>query len=100
MLFVPSSLICSTAARFAPSPIESIDTTAVTPKITPSVVRNHRSLWLRRFSRPIRHASEGSNMGTPEGSERARAGEQDLVDQLEVLLHHRHPIVALRDLHG
>src|SRR5690349_13509791 len=97
MLFVPRSLICSTAARFAPSPIESIDTTAVTPKITPSVVSSERSLWLRRLSRPIRQASEGASMGSPR-SERARRREQDLVVQPEVL-HHRHPVVAVGDVH-
>src|SRR5712664_1904271 len=36
----------------APAPIESIATTAATPKIIPSIVRSDRSLWLVRFSNP------------------------------------------------
>src|SRR5580704_11593754 len=36
----------------APAPIESIATTAATPKIIPNMVSNDRSLWLAKFSRP------------------------------------------------
>src|SRR6266478_695304 len=36
----------------APAPIESIATTAATPKIMPSMVNKDRSLWLVRFSNP------------------------------------------------
>src|SRR5215467_6741124 len=40
----------------APSPMESIATTAATPKIMPSIVRSERSLWLERFSKPSRRS--------------------------------------------
>src|SRR5438034_7330234 len=36
----------------APAPMESMATTAATPKIMPSIVRSDRSLWLVRFSNP------------------------------------------------
>ena len=36
----------------APAPIDSIETTAATPKIMPSIVSSERSLWTRRFSSP------------------------------------------------
>src|SRR5882762_1106716 len=36
----------------APAPMESMATTAATPKIMPSMVRRERSLWLARFSKP------------------------------------------------
>ena len=36
----------------APAPIDSIATTAATPKIMPSIVSSERSLWTRRLSSP------------------------------------------------
>ncbi len=45
-LFVPKSLICSTASLRAPSPIDIIDMTAATPNTIPSVLRRARILRL------------------------------------------------------
>ena len=52
MLLLPSLRICDRASLLAPSPTESIATTLPTPKTTPSIVRNERSLCSRRFSMP------------------------------------------------
>jgi hypothetical protein len=57
MLLVPSSLICSMEARRAPSPIDIIEITAATPKMTPSIVSRVRSLWRTRLLMPIRTIS-------------------------------------------
>src|SRR5438128_11554001 len=37
---------------WAPAPMESMATTAATPKIIPSIVRSERNLWLIKFSNP------------------------------------------------
>ncbi len=52
MLLLPSRRIWDRASLLAPSPTESIATTLPTPKTTPSIVRNERSLCSRRFSMP------------------------------------------------
>src|SRR5262245_62038558 len=57
MLLVPSSRICSSEARRAPSPIDIIEITAATPKMTPSMVSIVRSLWRIRFLTPVRSIS-------------------------------------------
>src|ERR1051326_4462050 len=44
----------------APAPIDSIATTAATPKIIPSIVSSERSLCARRFSRPRRNSGRTS----------------------------------------
>src|SRR5258708_5529184 len=50
----------------APAPMESMATTAATPKIMPSIVRRERSLWLARFSNP--KTRSGSHCCTDLGS--------------------------------
>ena len=44
ILLIPKIEICSRTSSLAPSPIESIATTAATPIMTPSIVKNVRSL--------------------------------------------------------
>ncbi len=48
----PSCSMKAITCCCAPAPIDSIATTAATPKIIPSIVRSERSLWTRRLSRP------------------------------------------------
>src|SRR5438552_407336 len=50
----------------APAPMESMATTAATPKIMPSMVRRERSLWLARFSKP--KTTSGSHCCSDRGS--------------------------------
>src|SRR2546430_2786942 len=50
----------------APAPMESMATTAATPKIMPSMVRRERSLWLARFSKP--NTTSGSHCCSDRGS--------------------------------
>src|SRR3972149_8322829 len=52
MLLLPNFRICSRASLLAPSPTASMATTLPTPKTTPSIVREERSLWSKRFSMP------------------------------------------------
>jgi hypothetical protein len=44
----------------APAPIDSMETTAATPKIMPSIVSSDRSLWMNRLSRPSRRLGRRS----------------------------------------
>ena len=67
MLLAPSIWIWAIASRRAPSPMESIDTTAATPNTTPSMVSSARSLWAMMLSMPTRSASEYSIMVRGEG---------------------------------
>src|SRR5439155_15355587 len=101
MLFVPSSRIWAIASRRAPSPIESIDTTAATPNTTPSAVSRARSVWARMLSMPTRRASEYSIMVRGERrSGRSRPAQQHLLALLEVGLDDHHAVVALAQHHG
>src|SRR5215469_6783919 len=50
--------------------MDSMATTAATPKIIPSMVSSERSLWLARFSRP--RARSGSHCARDLGSARER----------------------------
>src|SRR5215469_639947 len=52
----------------APAPMDSMATTAATPKIMPSMVSSERSLWLARFSKP--RARSGSHCARDLGSAR------------------------------
>src|SRR5690349_4476546 len=54
----------------APAPMESMATTAATPKIIPSMVSRERSLWLARFSKP--KARSGIHCASDLGSARER----------------------------
>ena len=51
-LRTPSCSMNAITSCCAPAPIDSIATTAATPKIIPSIVSSDRSLCARRFSRP------------------------------------------------
>src|SRR5258708_26200360 len=51
-LRTPSCSMNAITFCWAPAPMESIATTAATPKIIPNIVRRERSLWLARFSNP------------------------------------------------
>ena len=51
-LRTPSCSMNAITCCWAPAPIDSIATTAATPKIMPSIVSSERSLWMRRLSRP------------------------------------------------
>ena len=55
----------------APAPIDSIDSTAATPKIIPSMVNSVRSLWSSRFSK-LRPRSGSSTEGASLRAERSR----------------------------
>ena len=46
----------------APAPIDSMATTAATPKIMPIIVRSDRSLCARRFSNPRRSSGRKSDV--------------------------------------
>ena len=52
-MLAPRASICSSMARWAPAPRETIVITAATPMMMPSMVRSERSLWPRR----LRHTS-------------------------------------------
>src|SRR5688572_27970572 len=62
-LRTPSCSMNAIACYSAPAPMESIATTAATPKIIPSIVSRARSLWERRLSRPSRSSS--ATLATP-----------------------------------
>src|SRR6266446_392000 len=51
-LRTPSCSMKAMTFCWAPAPMESIATTAATPKIIPSMVKRERNLWLVRFSNP------------------------------------------------
>ena len=69
-LRTPIASITAITCCCAPAPIESIATTAATPKIMPSIVSSERSLWAKRLSTPI--ASVGSRSRLITGGLRAR----------------------------
>src|SRR5688500_4589067 len=51
-LRTPSCSMNAITCCWAPAPIDSMATTAATPKIMPSMVNSDRSLWTRRLSKP------------------------------------------------
>src|SRR5437879_2457432 len=65
-LRTPSCSMKAMTFCWAPAPMESMATTAATPKIMPSMVRRERNLWLVRFSKP--KARSGSHCCRDRGS--------------------------------
>ena len=62
-LRTPSCSMNAITSCCAPAPIDSIATTAATPKIMPSIVSSERSLWARRLSSPSRSSGRKSRSG-------------------------------------
>ena len=60
-LRTPSCSMNDITSCCAPAPIDSMATTAATPKIIPSIVSSERSLWASRFSRPRRSSGRTSD---------------------------------------
>src|SRR5688500_4753278 len=94
MFVLPSLRICSSASLLAPSPTASIAMTEPTPKTTPSIVRNDRSLWSSRAWSPCRihggwrrlmgvanPCSAGGGGGGAEGDAEDRQERPALVEQ-------------------
>ena len=71
-LWTPRSSMNAMTCCCAPAPIDSIDSTAATPKIIPSIVRTVRSLWTSRLSKLRRRS--GSHSSAAGRHDRAAAG--------------------------